>query len=98
MPKLSNMSYKNQRILIIFLFSLVPVVLLLTFSYLPVFKMFQYSFTSWNGLSKNMEYIGFDNYKTIFTKPEYFAVFKVSLYYFLPPLSRWGWRFILPRF
>nr|WP_154121551.1 sugar ABC transporter permease [Paenibacillus monticola] len=76
------MSYKNQRILIILLFSLVPIVLLFTFAYLPVIKMFQYSFTSWNGLSKTMEYVGFDNYKTIFTKPEYFAVFKVSLYYF----------------
>lgn len=79
---LSKLSYKNQRTIIIILFSLVPVVLLFTFAYLPVIKMFQYSFTSWNGLSKNMEYIGFDNYKTIFTKPEYFAVFKVSLYYF----------------
>ncbi|MRN55956.1 sugar ABC transporter permease [Paenibacillus monticola] len=82
MFKLSDMSYKNQRILIILLFSLVPIVLLFTFAYLPVIKMFQYSFTSWNGLSKTMEYVGFDNYKTIFTKPEYFAVFKVSLYYF----------------
>lgn len=80
--RLSNLSYKNQRILIILLFSIVPVVLLLTFAYLPVFKMFQYSFTNWNGLSKSMEYVGFENYKTIFTKPEYFAVLKVSLYYF----------------
>lgn len=88
--RLSNLSYKNQRILIIFLFSLVPVVLLLTFSYLPVFKMFQYSFTSWDGFSKNMEYVGFDNYKTIFTKPEYFAVFKVSLYYFFATFVQMG--------
>jgi multiple sugar transport system permease protein len=29
-----------------------------------------------------MEYVGLENYKTIFTKPEYFSVFKVSLYYF----------------
>lgn len=82
MLKFSNLSYKNQRIAIIFLFSLVPIVLLLTFAYYPVISMFRYSFTSWNGLSKNMEYIGLENYKTIFTKPEYFSVFKVSLYYF----------------
>ncbi|MNO77587.1 L-arabinose transport system permease protein AraP [compost metagenome] len=80
--KFSNLSYKNQRIAIIFLFSLVPIVLLLTFAYYPVISMFRYSFTSWNGLSKNMEYVGLENYKTIFTKPEYFSVFKVSLYYF----------------
>ncbi|MEK5253413.1 sugar ABC transporter permease [Paenibacillus sp. FSL F4-0125] len=82
MFKFSNLSYKNQRIAIIFLFSLVPIVLLLTFAYYPVISMFRYSFTSWNGLSKNMEYVGLENYKTIFTKPEYFSVFKVSLYYF----------------
>ncbi|KTD84546.1 carbohydrate ABC transporter permease [Paenibacillus etheri] len=82
MLKFSNLSYKNQRIAIIFLFSLVPIVLLLTFAYYPVISMFRYSFTSWNGLSKNMEYVGLENYKTIFTKPEYFSVFKVSLYYF----------------
>ncbi|WP_440961740.1 carbohydrate ABC transporter permease [Paenibacillus nitricinens] len=82
MFKFSNLSYKNQRIGIICLFSLVPIVLLLTFAYYPVISMFRYSFTSWNGLSKNMEYVGLENYKTIFTKPEYFSVFKVSLYYF----------------
>ncbi|MDH6426020.1 ABC-type sugar transport system permease subunit [Paenibacillus sp. PastH-3] len=80
--KFSNLSYKNQRIAIIILFSLVPILLLLTFAYYPVISMFRYSFTSWNGLSKNMEYVGLENYKTIFTKPEYFSVFKVSLYYF----------------
>ncbi|AIQ73208.1 MULTISPECIES: sugar ABC transporter permease [Paenibacillus] len=82
MFKFSNLSYKNQRIAIIILFSLVPILLLLTFAYYPVISMFRYSFTSWNGLSKNMEYVGLENYKTIFTKPEYFSVFKVSLYYF----------------
>lgn len=82
MLSFSNLSYKNQRIIIVILFSLVPVVLLCTFAYLPVIKMFQYSFTNWNGLSKTMTYVGFENYKTIFTKPEYFSVFKVSLYYF----------------
>lgn len=82
MFKFSNLSYKNQRIAIICLFSLVPIILLLTFAYYPVISMFRYSFTSWNGLSKNMEYVGFENYKTIFTNPEYFSVFKVSLYYF----------------
>ncbi|WP_339316567.1 sugar ABC transporter permease [Paenibacillus sp. FSL R10-2734] len=90
MFKFSNLSYKNQRIAIIFLFSLVPIVLLLTFAYYPVINMFRYSFTSWNGLSKNMEYIGFENYKTIFTNPEYFSVFKVSLYYFFTTFIQMG--------
>ncbi|MUG22953.1 ABC transporter permease subunit [Paenibacillus macerans] len=79
---LKNLSYKTQRKVIIFAFSLIPVVLLFTFAYLPVFNMFKYSFTDWNGYSKHYNYVGFENYKTIFTDGKYFSVFKVSLYYF----------------
>jgi multiple sugar transport system permease protein len=77
-----NLSYKTQRKVIIFAFSLIPVALLFTFAYLPVFNMFKYSFTNWNGYSKHYDYVGFENYKTIFTDSKYFTVFKVSLYYF----------------
>lgn len=77
-----NLSYKTQRKIIIISFSLIPVVLLFTLAYLPVFNMFKYSFTNWNGYSKSFDYVGFDNYKTIFTDSKYFSVFKVSLYYF----------------
>lgn len=80
---LKNLSYKTQRKIIIVAFSAIPVILLFTFAYLPVFNMFKYSFTNWNGLSKHMDYVGFDNYKAIFTEKEYFSVFKVSLYYFV---------------
>lgn len=90
MPSFSNLSYKAQRILIIFGFSLIPVVLLLTFAYLPVVNMIKYSFTDWNGLSKDMNFIGLDNYKTIFTNPDYFSVFKVSLYYFVATFIQMG--------
>ncbi|MNO15397.1 Inner membrane ABC transporter permease protein YcjO [compost metagenome] len=77
-----NLSYKTQRKVIIFAFSLIPVALLFTFAYLPVFNMFKYSFTNWNGYSKHYDFVGFENYKTIFTDSKYFTVFKVSLYYF----------------
>lgn len=59
----------------------IPVGLLLLFTYLPVANMFSYSFTSWDGLDKDKEWIGLDNYIRIFTDPEIFAVFRVSLYY-----------------
>ncbi|WP_410767947.1 carbohydrate ABC transporter permease [Fontibacillus sp. BL9] len=77
-----NLSYKTQRKVIIVAFSLIPVALLFTFAYLPVFNMFKYSFTDWNGYSKSYDYVGLENYKTIFTDSKYFTVFKVSLYYF----------------
>lgn len=83
-----NLSYKTQRKIIIIAFSLIPVVLLFTFAYLPVFNMFKYSFTNWNGYSKSFDYVGFDNYKTIFTDSKYFSVFKVSLYYFVATFAQ----------
>ncbi|RUT29562.1 sugar ABC transporter permease [Paenibacillus zeisoli] len=85
-----NMSYKNQRKLIIIAFSLIPVVLLFTFAYLPVINMFKYSFTNWNGYSDHYKWVGFKNYKTIFTDPKYFTVFKVSLYYFVATFVQMG--------
>ncbi|PKR83684.1 carbohydrate ABC transporter permease [Heyndrickxia camelliae] len=78
-----NLSYKAQRRLIIILFSAIPVFLLLLFSYVPLVKMLQYSFTNWDGISPKKNYVGFENYIKVFTTPEYFSVFKVSLYYFV---------------
>ncbi|WP_411334719.1 carbohydrate ABC transporter permease [Metabacillus indicus] len=89
MFKFSNLSYNAQRRVIIILFSLVPVALLITFAYLPVANMFYYSFTDWNGFS-DKELVGFENYVAIFTDPEYFVVFKVSLYYFAATFVQMG--------
>ncbi len=88
--KFSNLSYANQRKAIIVGFSALPLLLLIVFSYLPVINMFKYSFTDWNGYSKHMDYIGFKNYTRIFTEPEYFSVFKVSLYYFFATFVQMG--------
>lgn len=63
-------------------FLLVPVALLVVFTYVPVVNMFWYSLTEWDGLDKDKEFVGLDNYVDIFTRPELFSVFKVSLYYF----------------
>lgn len=65
-----------------YLFLLVPVGLLVTFTYVPVLNMFQYSLTDWNGISKDRDLVGLDNYVRIFSDPENFEVFFVSLYYF----------------
>ncbi|WP_226670383.1 carbohydrate ABC transporter permease [Metabacillus litoralis] len=89
MFKFSNLSYDAQRRFIIVLFSIVPVALLITFAYVPVMNMFYYSFTDWNGFSEK-ELVGFENYVTIFTDPEYFSVFKVSLYYFAGTFVQMG--------
>jgi raffinose/stachyose/melibiose transport system permease protein len=79
----SVFTYKWQKVLTSILFLAVPVVLLLVFNYLPAINMFFYSFTQWDGFGPIDKFIGFKNYLDIFTKPDYFSVFAVSLYYFV---------------
>ncbi|SDD53808.1 carbohydrate ABC transporter membrane protein 1, CUT1 family [Sanguibacter gelidistatuariae] len=64
-----------------YLFLAVPILLLVLFTYIPVGNMFWYSLTSWDGLDKTKEFVGIDNYVAVFTRPELFKVFFVSLYY-----------------
>ena len=78
----SRLSYKKQQTILIVLFLLIPLALLFVFSYLPLANMLRYSVNEWNGYSKTMKYVGIKNYVELFTRPELFSVFKVSLYYF----------------
>ncbi|MFB7951657.1 carbohydrate ABC transporter permease [Streptomyces sp. NPDC056045] len=63
------------------LFLVAPLALLITFTYVPVANMIYYSFTDWDGISPDRDFTGADNYVQIFTRPELFRVFFVSLYY-----------------
>jgi raffinose/stachyose/melibiose transport system permease protein len=72
---------RGWRALTPYLFLLAPLVLLLTFTYVPVLNMFWYSLTSWDGLSPTKTFVGPDNYAEAFTRPELFDVLRVSLYY-----------------
>ncbi|MBB6636188.1 carbohydrate ABC transporter permease [Cohnella thailandensis] len=78
-----NLSYKTQRILILFGFLLIPVLLSLTFTYIPAASLLYFSFTDWTGLGWEMNWVGLDNYKEIFSRPEIFGVFKNNAYYFV---------------
>jgi multiple sugar transport system permease protein len=62
-------------------FLVVPLALLVTFTWVPVLTMFGYSVTAWNGLTPDPPFVGLENYVEVFTRPELFAVLKVSLYY-----------------
>lgn len=59
-------SYKRQKTITIVTFLIIPLILLLGFSYFPAIKLFQFSFTDWDGISKTFKYIGLQNYKEIF--------------------------------
>lgn len=85
-----KISQATEKRLLIFSFTIIPVLLLLTFSYYPLVKMFQYSLTDWNGYSPDSAFVGLDNYVTVLTKPAYFTVFKTSLYYFIATFFQLG--------
>jgi ABC-type sugar transport system permease subunit len=57
-------------------------ILLITFTYVPVGNMLFYSFHKWDGLDVTMDPAGFDNYVRVFTDERYWRVFLISLYYF----------------
>ncbi|MEJ1154641.1 sugar ABC transporter permease [Microbacterium marmarense] len=66
-----------------YLFIAAAVGLLLLLTYLPAANMLWYSLNDWNGFGPVDEFIGIDNYVQVFTNPEIFSVFFVSLYYFV---------------
>lgn len=85
-----KLNQNTEKKLLIFLFTIIPVALLLLFSYYPLIKMFQYSLTDWNGITPDPNFVGVDNYRTVLTNPNYFAVFKTSLYYFIATFFQLG--------
>ncbi len=73
-------SRQGQQMITSVLFLAIPLVLLIMLTYVPFVEMVRFSFHKWNGFGE-MKFIGLQNYKEIFTRPEYFTVLKTSLYY-----------------
>ena len=86
----SARSYKLQKKITPILFLIIPVLLLVVFTYIPVANMFGYSFMEWDGLGDDKEFVALENYIEIFTRPELFKVFGVSLYYFVASFVQMG--------
>lgn len=79
----SRLSYKIQKNILIVVFLVIPLVFLITFTYIPTINMVRYSFYDWNGFSQNKQWIGPNNYIEVFSNKDYFTVFKNSIYYFI---------------
>ncbi len=75
--------YTGQKYLTTFFFLLIPIVLLLIFTLIPAVNMFLFSFQKRDQLGVNPEWIGLNNYITLFTQSEYLSTFKNCLYYLL---------------
>ncbi len=75
------MSAKAKDRLFVIGFLVIPIILLVLFSYYPLAKLIQLSFTNWDGISPTTKYIGLKNYKDIFTQKELFQTFGNNMAY-----------------
>ena len=72
-----------QKRLVLFSFLVIPVALLLLFVVYPTGKLLQLAFTSWDGISQSLTYIGSGNFSTLFFKsPEVWTSLKNNWIYF----------------
>ncbi len=71
---------RGQQIICTLVFLFVPLLLLFTFTYLPFFKMVQFSFYDRDYL-RVREFVGLRNYMDVFTRSDCFQALKLSLYY-----------------
>jgi ABC-type sugar transport system permease subunit len=73
-------SRKGQQAIIIITFMFIPLLLLLTFTYIPFGEMFRFSFYKMSYTS-TPQYLGFDNYREVLKNKEIFSSLKLCLYY-----------------
>lgn len=73
---------KVQQCLVIITFMTIPLLLLVTFSYIPFAKMFEFSLYKMKRYdSKNNEFIGLENYVDVFSRDDCFNSLKLAGYY-----------------
>ena len=70
---------------IIVLFCILPIALLLVFTYLPFFQMCGYSFYKMKYIG-TPKFVGMKNFVDIFTRPDLLGTLKLSLYYMVGAL------------
>lgn len=71
---------KTQRIIVMFAFMFIPLILLFTFTYLPFGEMVGYSFYKMKYIGTR-KFVGWDNYINVFKRDDCFGALKLSLYY-----------------
>lgn len=75
-------SGKGQRCLVMVAFMTVPLLLLFIFTYLPFFKMFQFSLYDMKYIGPR-EFVGLDNYNEVIHDKEIMNSLKLTIYYLI---------------
>lgn len=76
-------SRKGQQVLICVGFTIIPLLLLLIFTYVPFGKMVQFSFyrMKYTTPVDKRQFVGLRNYSDVFSRSDCFGALKLSLYY-----------------
>lgn len=76
-------SRKGQQVLICLAFTIIPLLLLLIFTYLPFAEMVRFSFfkMKYTTRPENRVFVGWQNYIDVFRRDDCFGALKLSLYY-----------------
>lgn len=64
---------KRKEVFDTVLYTLPAIVLVTMMMYIPFIMSGYYSLTKWNGIAKDAEFIGLDNFVTIFSKSKEFS-------------------------
>jgi ABC-type sugar transport system permease subunit len=73
--------YHKKEVLTAALFLLPCFSIFIVFKYLPLLDNFRVSLTSWNLFSPAKKFIGLQNYRAIFTSPQFYLVLKNTFVY-----------------
>ena len=97
-------SMRGQQIICTVVFLVLPLLLLFMFTYLPFFKMVEFSFFKMKYIGRRT-FVGLQNYIDVFTRKDCFQALKLSLYYMVgsvvqmallpvPDLRHFGWFYL----
>lgn len=73
-------SRDGQKVLVMFVFLILPMVLLMVFTYIPFAEMVRYSFYNMKYVGAR-KFVGLKNYIKVFSRKDCFGALKLSLYY-----------------
>ena len=76
----TNLHAQKRTILVLFLF--LPLLLLAVFSLYPAVKLIELSFTNWDGIAPDYDYVGFKNFVKLFSNPKIFRTLLNNFAYF----------------
>jgi len=79
--KQKRTKFERMRTITGLIFLIPTTILCAMFILVPLLKVFQYSFYSWNGISPHMDFVGLYNYKTLPSTEGFFDMAKATVIY-----------------